>query len=58
MSMATRFLDFSGGLGSLNLGHNNPKVIAAVTKQAGQFLPHTVSNITQYEPYVASQPKN
>ena len=28
------FLDFSGGLGSLNLGHNNPKVVAAVTAQA------------------------
>lgn len=46
------FLDFSGGLGSLNLGHNNPKVVAAVTAQAKKFL-HTCFHITQYEPYVA-----
>ena len=45
-------LDFSGGLGSLNLGHNNPKVVAAVTAQAQKFL-HTCFHITQYEPYIA-----
>ena len=31
-------LDFSGGLGSLNLGHNNPKVVEAVTEQAKKYL--------------------
>jgi 4-aminobutyrate aminotransferase/(S)-3-amino-2-methylpropionate transaminase len=46
------FLDFSGGLGSLNLGHNNPKVVEAVRAQAGKFL-HTCFHIAQYEPYVA-----
>jgi 4-aminobutyrate aminotransferase / (S)-3-amino-2-methylpropionate transaminase / 5-aminovalerate transaminase len=46
------FLDFSGGLGSLNLGHNNPKVVEAVKRQAGKFL-HTCFHIAQYEPYVA-----
>lgn len=45
-------LDFSGGLGSLNLGHNNAKVVEAVTKQAQKFL-HTCFHIAQYEPYVA-----
>ena len=45
-------LDFSGGLGSLNLGHGNAKVVEAVTKQAQKFL-HTCFHITQYEPYVA-----
>ena len=45
-------LDFSGGLGSLNLGHGNAKVVEAVTKQAGKFL-HTCFHITQYEPYIA-----
>jgi 4-aminobutyrate aminotransferase/(S)-3-amino-2-methylpropionate transaminase len=46
------FLDFTGGLGSLNAGHSNPKVVEAVTKQAGKFL-HTCFHIAQYEPYVA-----
>ena len=45
-------LDFSGGLGSLNLGHGNAKVVEAVTKQAQSFL-HTCFHIAQYEPYVA-----
>src|ERR1022692_464519 len=45
-------LDFSGGLGSLNAGHANPKVVEAVTAQAKKFL-HTCFHIAQYEPYVA-----
>jgi 4-aminobutyrate aminotransferase/(S)-3-amino-2-methylpropionate transaminase len=45
-------LDFSGGLGSLNLGHANAKVVDAVTKQAQKFL-HTCFHIAQYELYVA-----
>jgi 4-aminobutyrate aminotransferase/(S)-3-amino-2-methylpropionate transaminase len=45
-------LDFSGGLGSLNLGHGNAKVVEAVTKQAQKFL-HTCFHVAQYEPYVA-----
>src|SRR5229473_45639 len=44
-------LDFSGGLGSLNAGHGNAKVVEAVTGQAQKFL-HTCFHITQYEPYV------
>ncbi|HUJ71979.1 MAG TPA: 4-aminobutyrate--2-oxoglutarate transaminase, partial [Verrucomicrobiae bacterium] len=44
-------LDFSGGLGSLNAGHANPKVVEAVTAQAKKFL-HTCFHIAQYEPYV------
>jgi len=46
------FLDFSGGLGSLNAGHANPKVVEAVTAQAKNYL-HTCFHIAQYEPYVA-----
>jgi len=46
------YLDFSGGLGSLNAGHANPKVVEAVTTQARKFL-HTCFHIAQYEPYVA-----
>ena len=46
------FLDFSGGLGSLNAGHCNPKVVEAVVTQAKKYL-HTCFHIAQYEPYVA-----
>jgi 4-aminobutyrate aminotransferase / (S)-3-amino-2-methylpropionate transaminase / 5-aminovalerate transaminase len=45
-------LDFSGGLGSLNAGHCNPKVVEAVITQARKNL-HTCFHIAQYEPYVA-----
>lgn len=45
-------LDFAGGLGCLNIGHNNPKVVEAVKAQAGMFL-HTCFHIAQYEPYIA-----
>jgi len=45
-------LDFSGGLGSLNAGHANPKVVEAVVAQAEKYL-HTCFHIAQYEPYVA-----
>ena len=45
-------LDFSGGLGSLNLGHGNTKVVEVVTNLAQKFL-HTCFHITQYEPYIA-----
>jgi 4-aminobutyrate aminotransferase/(S)-3-amino-2-methylpropionate transaminase len=46
------FLDFSGGLGSLNVGHANPKVVEAVTAQARKYM-HTCFHIAQYESYVA-----
>jgi 4-aminobutyrate aminotransferase/(S)-3-amino-2-methylpropionate transaminase len=46
------FLDFSGGLGSLNAGHANAKVVEAVIAQARKYL-HTCFHIAQYEPYVA-----
>ena len=45
-------LDFTGGLGSLNVGHANPKVVEATIAQARKYL-HTCFHITQYEPYVA-----
>jgi 4-aminobutyrate aminotransferase/(S)-3-amino-2-methylpropionate transaminase len=45
-------LDFTGGLGSLNAGHTNAKVVDAVIAQARKYL-HTCFHIAQYEPYVA-----
>ena len=46
------FLDFAGGIGTVNVGHAHPEVVAAVREQAGRFL-HTCFNVAMYEPYVA-----
>lgn len=45
-------LDFTGGLGTLNVGHANPHVVEAVVAQAQKYL-HTCFHIAMYEPYVA-----
>src|SRR3954465_10090889 len=46
-----RFLDLAGGIGCLNVGHRNPKVITAVRNQVDRFL-HTCFMVTPYESYV------
>ncbi|BEQ14574.1 4-aminobutyrate--2-oxoglutarate transaminase [Desulfoferula mesophila] len=46
-----RFIDFAGGIGVVNVGHCNPKVVEAVKAQAERFL-HTCFHIVMYEPYV------
>ena len=43
-----RFLDFSGGWGVMNVGHNHPRVVAAVKEQAERFL-HTDFTAVPYE---------
>ena len=45
------FLDFTGGVGCLNVGHAHPHVVAAVQEQAARFL-HTDFTIVPYEVYV------
>jgi 4-aminobutyrate aminotransferase/(S)-3-amino-2-methylpropionate transaminase len=45
------FLDFVGGVGVLNVGHNHPKVVSAIREQAGRFL-HTDYTVVAYEGYV------
>jgi 4-aminobutyrate aminotransferase / (S)-3-amino-2-methylpropionate transaminase / 5-aminovalerate transaminase len=45
------FVDFSGGVGCLAVGHSHPRVVAAVQEQAGRFL-HTDFTIVPYEVYV------
>jgi 4-aminobutyrate aminotransferase / (S)-3-amino-2-methylpropionate transaminase / 5-aminovalerate transaminase len=45
------FLDFTGGVGCLNVGHANPRVVEAVQEQAARFF-HTDFTIVPYEPYV------
>jgi 4-aminobutyrate aminotransferase/(S)-3-amino-2-methylpropionate transaminase len=46
------FIDFTGGVGCLNVGHANPRVVEAVQEQAAKFL-HTDFTIVPYEVYVS-----
>jgi 4-aminobutyrate aminotransferase / (S)-3-amino-2-methylpropionate transaminase / 5-aminovalerate transaminase len=45
------FVDFTGGVGCLNVGHAHPRVVAAVQEQAARFF-HTDFTIVPYEIYV------
>jgi 4-aminobutyrate aminotransferase / (S)-3-amino-2-methylpropionate transaminase / 5-aminovalerate transaminase len=46
-----RFIDFSGGIGCLNVGHSHPQVVAAAQEQLEHFS-HTDFTIVPYEVYV------
>jgi 4-aminobutyrate aminotransferase/(S)-3-amino-2-methylpropionate transaminase len=46
------FIDFTGGVGCLNVGHAHPRVVEAVQEQAARFL-HTDFTIVPYEGYVS-----
>jgi 4-aminobutyrate aminotransferase / (S)-3-amino-2-methylpropionate transaminase / 5-aminovalerate transaminase len=45
------FVDFTGGVGVLNVGHSHPQVVAAIAEQAARFT-HTDFTIVPYEVYV------
>jgi 4-aminobutyrate aminotransferase / (S)-3-amino-2-methylpropionate transaminase / 5-aminovalerate transaminase len=45
------FIDFTGGVGCLNVGHAHPRVVEAINEQAAKFL-HTDFTIVPYEVYV------
>ena len=45
------FIDFTGGIGCLNVGHSHPRVVEAVHEQVDRFL-HTDFTIIPYENYV------
>ena len=45
------YLDFAGGIGTLNVGHAHPEVVAAVKAQADAYL-HTCFNIVMYPGYI------
>lgn len=46
-----RFIDFSAGIGVLNVGHRHPRVIAAVERQL-DLLTHTCFHVAPYEEYI------
>ena len=46
------FIDFTGGVGCMNVGHSNPRVVEAAKEQLERFT-HTDFTIIPYENYVA-----
>ncbi len=46
------FIDFAGGIGTLNVGHANPRIVAAASGQLSR-LPHTCFSVALYEGYIA-----
>ena len=47
-----RYIDFCGGIGCQNVGHRDPRVVAAITDQLDR-LTHTCFQVTPYESYIA-----
>ncbi|MBP6668407.1 MAG: 4-aminobutyrate--2-oxoglutarate transaminase [Gemmatimonadales bacterium] len=47
-----RLIDFGSGIGVLNAGHRNARVVAAVREQLEHFT-HLCFQISMYEPYIA-----
>jgi 4-aminobutyrate aminotransferase / (S)-3-amino-2-methylpropionate transaminase / 5-aminovalerate transaminase len=45
------FIDFTGGVGCLNVGHSHPRVVEALREQGERFT-HTDFTIVPYESYV------
>ncbi|HEY4229662.1 MAG TPA: 4-aminobutyrate--2-oxoglutarate transaminase [Thermoanaerobaculia bacterium] len=45
------FLDFAGGIGTLNVGHTNPDVVRAASEQLAKAT-HTCFSVAPYEAYV------
>ena len=32
------FIDFAGGIGTMNIGHSHPKVVSAIQTQSSQYI--------------------
>src|SRR5947207_14902618 len=45
-----QFIDFAGGIGTMNVGHSRPEVVKAITEQAEKFT-HTCFAGMMYEQY-------
>ena len=46
-----RYIDLAGGIGTINVGHRNPRVLAGLRRQLDAFL-HLCFSVTGYESYV------
>jgi 4-aminobutyrate aminotransferase / (S)-3-amino-2-methylpropionate transaminase / 5-aminovalerate transaminase len=47
-----QYIDFAGGIGSMNIGHSRPEVTKAIAEQAARYT-HTCFSVMMYEPYIA-----
>ena len=45
------YIDFAGGIGTMNIGHTRPEVTKAIAEQAEKFT-HTCFSVMMYEPYI------
>src|SRR5260370_35529376 len=45
------YIDFVGGIGVMNVGHNHPRVMAAVREQLDRVT-HTAFQVVMYESYL------
>ncbi|HSL01740.1 MAG TPA: 4-aminobutyrate--2-oxoglutarate transaminase [Rubrobacteraceae bacterium] len=45
------YIDFGGGIGVMNVGHTDPRVVEAVKEQVERFT-HTCFYVTEYESYI------
>lgn len=46
------YLDFAGGIGTMNVGHSHPAVIAAIRDQVESYT-HTCAHVVTPPPYIA-----
>ncbi len=46
-----QYIDFAGGIGTMNIGHARPEVTKAIAAQAEKFT-HTCFSVMMYEPYI------
>jgi 4-aminobutyrate aminotransferase len=46
-----RYYDFVAGIATMSVGHNHPRVVAAITEQAGQLI-HGAAHVGYMRPYV------
>ncbi len=45
------YIDFAGGIGTLNVGHGHPRVVEAIHAQVDRLI-HACFHVTMYPPYV------
>ncbi len=46
-----QFIDLTGGIGCLNVGHSNPAIVDAVREQVGRYF-HTDFTVVPYTPFI------
>ena len=45
------FIDYAGGIGTMNIGHSHPRVLAAIKEQVDKYI-HPCFTVAPYELYV------